>query len=155
MALDSEPDLNAGLEHLTANARAIGKAIKDPAERDRVANIVKTRAYADFAKYGPAIGHGVIVNNWARPCVVGNYGVDYIARALTTYGGIWANVMPEVLYYRASTDGSGTQLSGDNSYTLTFPKEQLPQSFAKYLVGDRSRHQTFSRVAQSKKQISD
>jgi hypothetical protein len=64
--------------------------------------------------------------------VVGNYGVDYIARALITYGGIWANVMPEVLYYRANTDGSGARLNGDNSYTLTFPKEQLPQSFAKY-----------------------
>ena len=132
VALDSEPDLNAGLEHLAANARAIGKAIKDPAERDRVANIVKTRAYAEFAKYGPPIGHGVIVNGWARPAVVGNYGVDYIARALITYGGIWANVMPEVLYYRASTDGRGARLRGDNSYTLTFSKEQLPQSFAKY-----------------------
>jgi hypothetical protein len=64
--------------------------------------------------------------------VVGNYNTDYIARTLITYGGIWANIMPEVLYYRASTDGKGTKLSGDNSYTLTFPKDQLPQSFAKY-----------------------
>jgi hypothetical protein len=74
----------------------------------------------------------VIINGWARPAVVGNYDVDFIARALITYGGIWANVMPEVLYYRASTDGSGARLMGDNNYTLTFPKEQLPQSFAKY-----------------------
>ena len=131
-ALDSEPDINPGLEYLAANARTIGKAVKDPAERDRVANIVKTRALADFARYGTTIGHGVVVNNWARPGVVGNYGVDFIARALVTQGGIWANVMPEVLYYRAGADGSGGQLSGDNSYTLTFPKEQLPQSFAKY-----------------------
>jgi len=131
-ALDSEPDINPGLEYLAANARTIGKAVKDPAERNRVANIVKTRALADFARYGATIGHGVVVNNWARPGVVGNYGVDFIARALVTQGGIWANVMPEVLYYRAGADGSGGQLSGDNSYTLTFPKEQLPQSFAKY-----------------------
>jgi hypothetical protein len=40
--------------------------------------------------------------------------------------------LPEVLYYRASTDGTNAKLSGDNSYTLTFPKDQLPQSFAKY-----------------------
>jgi hypothetical protein len=37
-----------------------------------------------------------------------------------------------VLYYRASNDGAGAKLSGDNSYTLTFPKDQLPQTLAKY-----------------------
>ena len=132
VALDSEPDINPGLEHLAANARDIGRAIKDLAERDRVANVVKTRALADFAKAAPSLGHGAILNNWARPGVVGNYGLDFIARTLVTQGGIWANVMPEVLYYRAGADGSGGQLSGDSSYTLTFPKEQLPQSFAKY-----------------------
>ncbi len=133
VALDSEPDLNPGLEKLAADARAIQQAIKhDPAERERVAEAVREQAYAEFAKYGPPIGHGVILNGWARPAVVGNYDTDYIARTLITYGGIWANVMPEVLYYRASTDGAGAKLSGDNSYTLTFPKDQLPQSFAKY-----------------------
>uniref|UniRef100_UPI0037DA771C DUF1214 domain-containing protein n=1 Tax=Tardiphaga sp. TaxID=1926292 RepID=UPI0037DA771C len=30
------------------------------------------------------------------------------------------------------TDGSGAKLSGDNSYSMTFPKDQLPQSFANY-----------------------
>jgi len=121
------------LEKLAADARAIQQAIKhDPAERERVAEAVREQAYAEFAKYGPPIGHGVILNGWARPAVVGNYDTDYIARTLITYGGIWANVMPEVLYYRASTDGAGAKLSGDNSYTLTFPKDQLPQSFAKY-----------------------
>lgn len=133
VALDSEPDLNPGLEKLAANARAIQQAIKDdPAERERAAKAVREQAYAEFAKFGPPIGHGVILNGWARPAVVGNYNTDYIARTLITYGGIWANVMPEVLYYRASTDGVGAKLSGDNSYTLTFPKDQLPQSFAKY-----------------------
>ena len=74
----------------------------------------------------------MIVNNWDRPSVVGNYNTDYIARTLITYGGIWANVMPEVLYYRAGSDSSGAKLSGDNAYTLTFPKDQRPQSLAKY-----------------------
>jgi len=132
IALASEPDLNPGLEGYAANARAIQQAIKDPAERERVAKVVREQAYAEFAKFGPPIGHGVILNGWARPAVVGNYDIDYIARTLITYGGIWANVMPEVLYYRASTDGTGAKLSGDNVYTLTFPKDQLPQSFAKY-----------------------
>ena len=132
VALDSEPDLNPGLERYAANARMIQQAIKIPAERERIAKVVREQGYAEFAKYGPSIGHGVIRNGWARPAVVGNYNTDYIARTLITYGGIWANVMPEVLYYRAGTDGTGVKLSGDNSYTLTFPRDQLPQSFAKY-----------------------
>jgi hypothetical protein len=36
------------------------------------------------------------------------------------------------MYYRASTDGTGGRLSGDNTYTLTFPKDALPARFAKY-----------------------
>ncbi len=117
-ALDSEPDLNAGMERYAANARAIGEAIKDSATRERIAKIVQSRAYGDFAKFGPPIGHGTIVNGWAHPAVVGNYNIDHIARMLITYGGIWANGMPEVLYYRASTDGAGARLTGDNAYSL-------------------------------------
>lgn len=132
VALDSEPDLNPGLEKFAADARAIGRAIRDPAERQRIDRAVRERAYAEFARYGPPIGHGVIENGWARPAVVGNYNIDFVARTLVSYGGIWANVMPEVLYYRASTDGTGAKLNGDNNYSLTFPKSELPQSFAKY-----------------------
>jgi len=132
VALDSEPDINPGLEQLAANARAIGVAIKNPSERERAARAVHKHGYGDFAKFGSPIGHGVIANGWARPAVVGNYNTDFLARTLITYGGIWANIMPEVLYYRASTDGAGNRLTGDHSYTLTFPKEQLPEAFAKY-----------------------
>jgi hypothetical protein len=132
VALDSEPDLNPGLEKLAANARAIQQAIKEPGERDRLAKIVQQKAHADFAAYGPPIGHGVVVNGWARPATVGIYDVDFVARTLINYGGIWANTSAEVMYYRASTDGSGAKLSGDNSYSMTFSKDQLPQSFANY-----------------------
>lgn len=131
-AFDSEPDLNPGLEKLATNARAIQQAIKEPGERERLATIVQQKAHADFAAYGPPIGHGVVVNGWARPAVVGVYDVDYVARTLINYGGIWANTSAEVMYYRASTDGSGAKLSGDSSYSMTFPKGQLPQSFANY-----------------------
>ncbi|WP_029081647.1 DUF1214 domain-containing protein [Bradyrhizobium sp. th.b2] len=132
IALDSEPDLNPGLEKQAADARAIGKAIKDQAERERVAKVVREQTYPEYAKFGNTIGHGVIYNGWARPAVVGNYNIDFIARTLVTFGGIWANVMPEVLYYRAGTDGTGATLSGNSSYTMTFPKGELPRSLAKY-----------------------
>ncbi|WP_262297714.1 DUF1214 domain-containing protein [Microvirga sesbaniae] len=131
-ALDGEPDLNPGLEPLQEKVRAIAKAIRDPEQRARVDRAIRTVAFADFARAGPSIGHGTIRNGWARPAVVGAYNIDYLARILINYGGIWANIAPEVMYYRASTDGAGSPLSGDHAYTMTFAKEQLPASFATY-----------------------
>lgn len=133
VALDSEPDLNGGLEGLQLKVRAIAAAIKDnPAERDRVDGIIKSRAFAELAKAGATIGHGVVHNGWARPSVVGEYSTDYLTRTLVNNGGIWANIKPEVLYYRGASDANGDELSGDHSYTLTFPKNALPSRFANY-----------------------
>ena len=56
--------------------------------------------------------------------------IDYLTRTLVNYRGIWANIKPEVLYYRGGSDASGAELNGDNVYTLTFPKDQLPASSA-------------------------
>lgn len=129
-ALDSEPDLNPGLEPLQEKTRAIAAAIRDPAERKRVDGIVRSRAFADFAKGGKIIGHGTVLNGWARPGMVGEYGLDFLARTLVNHAGIWANVKPEVLYYRGSVDSTGADLTGDSVYTLTFPKDALPARFA-------------------------
>jgi hypothetical protein len=152
VALSSEPDLNPGLDSYAANARAIQQAIRDPAIRERLATVVREKAHPDFGRYGPPIGHGVVVNGWARPAVVGTYDIDYVTRSLVNYGGIWANIMPEVLYYRASVDGAGATLSGDNSYSITFPKDQLPQSFARYFWSVIAVDTTHFRVLPNPKQ---
>lgn len=129
-ALGSEADLNPGLGPMQAKARAIAKSIGDPAERKRVDGVVRGRAFADFAKGGKIIGHGTVLNGWARPGMVGEYGLDYLARTLVNHGGIWANVKPEVLYYRGSVDSTGAELDGANVYTMTFPRDALPARFA-------------------------
>jgi hypothetical protein len=132
IALDDEPDLSVGLEALQEKARAIAKAVKDPAERTRVDQVIRTRAFADLAKAGAIIGHGTVQNGWARPGVVGEYGLDYLARTLVDNGGIWANIKPEVLYYRGSNDSAGDDFNGDNVYTLKFPKDGLPAQYATF-----------------------
>lgn len=131
-ALDSEADLSVGLETFQAKARSIAAAIKDPAERQRVDQVIRTKAFATIAKAGEILGHGTALNGWARPGVVGEYGLDYVARTLINNGGIWANIKPEVLYYRGSRDQVGNELNGDNVYTLTFPKDQLPAQYATF-----------------------
>jgi hypothetical protein len=130
IALDNEPDLSVGLEPLQEKARAIAAAVQEPAERARVDKVIRTRAFADLGKAARIVGHGTIRNGWLRPGVAGEYGLDYVARTLVNTGGIWANIKPEVLYYRGGVDDAGVEFSGDNVYTLTFPKDQLPSRFA-------------------------
>ncbi|WP_396615918.1 DUF1214 domain-containing protein [Lysobacter soli] len=130
--LDSEADLNTGMDAVAAKARAIAEGIKDPAERARVDQVIREKALADFAKASPTIGHGTTKNHWARPAVSGNYKDDWLGRTLVNYAGIWANDMDEVVYYKGNLDATGTQLNGDHVYTLTFPKDDLPEKYANY-----------------------
>jgi len=115
-----------------ANVRAIAKSVKDPAERARVDKVIREQALPEFHDAGTMIGHGTVKNNWVRPKVCGTYENDWLARACINYGGIWANVLDEVLYYKGRMDSSDAPLHSDNTYTLTFPKDDLPAKYAKY-----------------------
>jgi hypothetical protein len=118
---------------MAERVRRIAAEIKDdPAARARVDNAIKTIAAPAIARAGATIGHGRIRNGWARPGVVGEYGIDYLTRTLVNAGGLWANIKPEVLYYRGASDVAGAELNGDNVYTLNFPKDALPGRFARY-----------------------
>jgi len=132
LALASERDLNPGMQTLQAITREVATAVKNPLERARVDRIIHERAFADFARAGTIIGHGTIRNNWVRPSACGVYGDDYLSRSCINYGGIWANVLDEVLYYKGAMDSTGALLHSDNSYTITFPKDELPSRYAKY-----------------------
>jgi len=130
LALDSEADINPGMESLQATTRAIARAIQDPAERTRVDQVIRSRAFSDIHKALPTLGDGAVENGWAVPSTAGVYGANWLVRTLINYGGIWANTLDEVIYYKAFASVDGVPLSGDYSYTLTFTKEQLPEQFA-------------------------
>ncbi|HKW03067.1 MAG TPA: DUF1214 domain-containing protein [Vicinamibacterales bacterium] len=133
LALDSEADANPRMDStLAAHTRAIAEAIQDPAERARVDEVIKERAFADFARGAAVIGHGTVKNHWVRPRVCGVYEDDWLARTAVNFGGIWANTMEEVLYYKGLADSRGEALHSDHTYTLTFPGDDLPAKYAKY-----------------------
>jgi len=129
-ALDSEADINPGMEQLQASTRAIAAAVKDATQRQRVDQIVRTRAFADFHKEMPTVANGTVKNGWVLPATSGSYGNNWPARTFVNYGGIWANVPEEVIYYKALSDSDKKPLSGDNSYTMRFEKDQLPAQYA-------------------------
>ncbi len=130
--LDSEKDINPGMEAVAANVRAIASGIQVPAERARVDTVVRDKAQVDLGKASATIGHGTVRNSWVRPAVAGTYGGDWLGRTLINLGGIWANRMDEVVYYKGSLDGDGVQLNGSHTYTITFPKDDLPPKYADY-----------------------
>lgn len=131
-AIDSEPDLNPGMEALQAKVRAIAGAIGDPAERSRVDAVIRQRALADLARASRTIGPGTVRNGWTRAAVSGSYGSDYLSRTLFNYGGIWVNTFDEANYFRGAVDGAGAPLDSSHTYSLTFPKDQLPAAEARY-----------------------
>lgn len=132
LALDSEADINPDMEHLQATTLAIAAAIKDPAERQRIDQVVRAKAFADLHEALPTIGGGAVRNGWALPPTSGVYGSNWLVRTLVNYGGIWANTPEEVIYYKAFVDPDGQPLSGDHAYSMRFTKEQLPAQYATY-----------------------
>lgn len=132
VALDSEADINPGMTELQQNARAIAKLIRDPAERQRIDQVIRTKAFGEFKKALPTLGDGTVRNGWALASAMGAYGGDWLVRTLVNYGGIWANTFDEVIYYKAFVGPDGAPLTGDQSYSLHFPKDALPQQYATY-----------------------
>jgi hypothetical protein len=132
LALDSEPDINPGMEPLQATTRAIARAVRDPTTRALVDQVIRSKAFAAFKKAMPTLGDGTVRDGWVLSSTMGVYGRNWLLRTLVNDGGIWANTMEEVIYYKAFVDPSGNRLSGDHSYTLHFPKDQLPEQYATY-----------------------
>jgi len=132
LALDSEADINPGMEKLQADTRAIARAVKDPAERKRIDVVVREKAIPSFNAGLRVVGHGTRKDGWALPATSGAYGEDWLTRTYANYGGIWANTPQEVIYYKGAADSNEEPLDSSSVYTLTFPKETLPSLYATY-----------------------
>jgi len=71
-------------------------------------------------------GLGKNVNGWRVTSVGGQYGTDYLMRAAWAARG-WPSQLPHVSVYPTTySDSTGKPLNGENNYTLTFAKGQLP-----------------------------
>jgi hypothetical protein len=89
---------------------------------------------------------------------IGDYGRNWLARALVATTALGANTQPETVYPIALTDSRGRPLHGRHRYTLRFPRGELPPVGAfwsltaygndlylvenpidRYAIGDRTR----------------
>jgi hypothetical protein len=70
-------------------------------------------------------------NGWLLPGqYVGDYGRNYLGRAVIATAALGANVRQETIYPLATTDFRGRPLDGGHSYTIRFPRGQLPPARA-------------------------
>src|SRR6185436_13156720 len=65
-------------------------------------------------------------NGWNSPVNNAQWGTDYLNRTATSKSNMFDNVPEETKYIYRDFDSKGQQLAGKNSYTVTFPKGQLP-----------------------------
>ena len=68
---------------------------------------------------------GKVVDSWTIS-MVGEYGTDYMKRAVVAAFGWPANLKEDAVYPYTEVNSAGAKLTGANKYTLTFPKGQTP-----------------------------
>jgi hypothetical protein len=69
---------------------------------------------------------GEVVNGWVVSKGLGEYGTDYMKRAVVAAFGWPANREKDAVYPYTEVDGDGEKLAGSGKYTLTFAKGQAP-----------------------------
>lgn len=69
---------------------------------------------------------GRLVNGWTIPLDRTSFGIDYDRRAYEAYMGLGILPPQDAVFPVVYEDNMGQQLMGENSYKLTFAKNQLP-----------------------------
>ena len=75
--------------------------------------------------------HGSKVNGWAMLGKTGQYGTDYMQRAMVALIGLGANLSQDSIYPIGETDADGKELDGaSNKYVVHFDKGLMPPAKA-------------------------
>jgi hypothetical protein len=123
----SYPDKMPKAKEYQTKAIAIEQYSKtDDKAKARIEEIVTTKAIPAFLQ--GAKGFGTQKGGWSVSYAAGNFGDDILARDIINYGGLWANVIQEAIYFIGLTDSNKEPLSGDKIYEVKFPKDGLPDT---------------------------
>ena len=77
-------------------------------------------------KEGIAAGDATLKNGWLTTTKTGEYGTNYIQRALVTAIGLGANRPQDAVYPTSNADAEGKPYEGTNRYVMHFDKGMLP-----------------------------
>lgn len=117
--LASDPAPATDLRILRRTAAFLGAGPFD--EAAATAGAEQARMITIFAK-----GRQTFVNGWSYPRAnLGDYGQDYLYRAIVALQGLGALPVAEAMYMKAAGDDGAGNFTGDGLYRLTLPA-QLP-----------------------------
>ena len=68
----------------------------------------------------------VIGNGWTVPANASAWGTDYLNRTAVSKSSMYQNTSAETQYNLRELDADGKPFDGNSSYTITFPKGQIP-----------------------------
>jgi DNA sulfur modification protein DndE len=71
----------------------------------------------------------VSANGWTRIAKAGNYGTDYLQRAIVAVVGLGMNLPADAVYFRTNKDSQGNTLNGSQNYTIHLDKEPPVNGF--------------------------
>lgn len=132
-AFDSEPDSRPGTAPMQAKVRKIAAIVAaDQAERKRVDQVIRGQVQPALkASLASAVPPR---NGWRRFPAICNCQpeTDFATRTRTNLVSPWMNDADQVSIFRVAVDGAGVSLDGNVVYTLTFAKDDLPGSHARY-----------------------
>ena len=108
------------------------KSVWDAADKnpDTKKALVESFAAADkelvrplfqFQYNGRSVGNG-----WTVPANASAWGTDYLNRTAISKSSMYQNTSAETQYNLRELDSDGKPLDGNNSYTVTFAKGQVP-----------------------------
>ncbi len=105
-------------------AGALPSATTDPAvQQADAAGLVIGPGLIDAAA---SSANKAVHGGWTRTRVTGTFGTDYLTRALVAKYGLGEQVSSQAIYFSATQDADGGQLSGSQEYEVRFPKGELP-----------------------------
>jgi hypothetical protein len=126
--LASEPDTHPAAEIMLAKVRTVAAAASaSEAERERIDDVIRQRAVSALRRH--VSGMDLMGNGWVRRRHAGTYHNAWHMRTVANLTELWSNQHTEL----ASFENGMTQpLNGRHTYTMTFPKDDLPDSHVKY-----------------------
>ena len=107
-------------------------SVWDAAEKnpDTKKALVESFAAADKELVGPLFQFQYngrpVGNGWTVPVNASAWGTDYLNRTAVSISSMYQNTSAETQYNLRQLDSEGKPLDGNNSYTVTFAKGQVP-----------------------------
>lgn len=95
----------------------------DPAVRNALQDVPNTGIKIITSHFKIAGEH---INGWTFTTRTGEYGTEYLKRAMITFYGLGANRPQDAVYPTSVTDADGKPYDGANNYVIHFAKGQMP-----------------------------